>query len=108
MRAGAFGARLTGAGFGGCVVGVTAQQGVAGVSARARRAYEAETGISPMAYTCHAAAGAAMVPKLVSKSNETIGSRDRLCGFQACRLVREGIEESVELVEVAAVVEQIV
>ena len=62
VRAGAFGARLTGAGFGGCVVGVTAQQGVAGVSARARRAYEAETGISPMAYTCHAAAGAAMVP----------------------------------------------
>jgi galactokinase len=58
MEAGAVGARLTGAGFGGCVVALTRDADADRVAREAAKAYEARTGISPRTFRCSAAAGA--------------------------------------------------
>jgi galactokinase len=56
--AGALGARLTGAGFGGCVVALAHRADAEGIAADADGAYRAETGLEPRAWLCRAAAGA--------------------------------------------------
>jgi galactokinase len=58
---GCYGARLTGAGFGGCTVNLVARE-QAGAFARALAAgYESETGLHPEIYITHASDGAQLV-----------------------------------------------
>ena len=56
--AGALGARLTGAGFGGAVVALCEAALLPSVADRATRAYQQRTGLEPVAFTCRAVAGA--------------------------------------------------
>jgi galactokinase len=56
--AGALGARLTGAGFGGCVVALAARDRAQGVATRGTELYRAETGREPTPWVVRAAAGA--------------------------------------------------
>jgi galactokinase len=58
VEAGAVGARLTGAGFGGCVVALVRTPETASVAAGASERYRAETGLEPTAFVCRAVAGA--------------------------------------------------
>jgi galactokinase len=57
-RAGALGARLTGAGFGGCVVAIARPGTVNDIVVESSASYRAETGLEPMAFVCRAADGA--------------------------------------------------
>jgi galactokinase len=59
IAAGANGARITGAGFGGCVVGLSERSGASAVADEAARRYRAQTGLEPTAwvFTPSAAAG---------------------------------------------------
>ena len=61
VEAGALGARLTGAGFGGCVVGIANREGAATVVESAAGRYWAETGHLPHAFVCRAVDGAGRV-----------------------------------------------
>jgi galactokinase len=56
--AGALGARLTGAGFGGCVVALAERGRAERIATEAGDAYRARTGLEPRTYLCRAAAGA--------------------------------------------------
>jgi galactokinase len=58
VDAGAVGARLTGAGFGGCVVSLVPADEADAITARALPAYRARTGREPTAWVMRAAAGA--------------------------------------------------
>ena len=58
LRAGAFGARLTGAGFGGCVVAACSRDSVDGIAATATQAYRTRTGLVPTAFVVRASGGA--------------------------------------------------
>ena len=58
VGAGAYGARLTGAGFGGCVVALGPVDAADSVAARACERYRARTGREPTAWVVHAAPGA--------------------------------------------------
>lgn len=58
VEAGALGARLTGAGFGGCVVALTAFERAQDVIDRAAQRYQDVTRLEPSAFVAHAAAGA--------------------------------------------------
>jgi galactokinase len=59
--AGAVGPRLTGAGFGGCVVALAPVEEAAALAARAAEAYRRRTGRNPTTYVCRAAAGAGRI-----------------------------------------------
>ncbi|HIE39720.1 MAG TPA: galactokinase [Anaerolineales bacterium] len=54
---GCYGARLTGAGFGGCVVALVAETAVDDLAAALRRTYQARFRRRPTIYTCRAADG---------------------------------------------------
>jgi galactokinase len=56
-QTGCFGARMTGGGFGGCVVALVARRDVARIEAVVAREYEAETGRTPEIFVTHAAEG---------------------------------------------------
>ncbi len=58
MDAGAMGARLTGAGFGGCVVALVPAEDADAISTQATDAYRARIGLDPTAWIVRAAAGA--------------------------------------------------
>ncbi len=59
--AGALGARLTGAGFGGCVVALADREQAAKIAARASERYRESTGMTPTTYLCRAADGAGLL-----------------------------------------------
>lgn len=58
QQCGCLGARLTGAGFGGCTVNLVASDAVVEFVDRVSREYRARTGLSPSIYPCRASAGA--------------------------------------------------
>ena len=58
VAAGAYGARLTGAGFGGCVVAIGPADEADEISAAATASYRAQTGLEPTAWRVRAANGA--------------------------------------------------
>ena len=60
MAAGALGARLTGAGFGGCVVGLASRDSADAVVEKAAGRYWARTGRQPRAFVCRPEDGAGM------------------------------------------------
>ncbi|MBI5305785.1 MAG: galactokinase [Chloroflexi bacterium] len=55
---GCWGARLTGAGFGGCTVNLVAENALEAFSANVAREYAARVGVTPPIYACRAAEGA--------------------------------------------------
>lgn len=60
-QAGCWGARLTGAGFGGCVVSLVSDQAVPQFIEEVTRAYRARGGVAPYVYACRAAQGAKLI-----------------------------------------------
>jgi galactokinase len=61
VEEGALGTRLTGAGFGGCVVALVRREVAPGIAERAAQRYREETGREPRVFLCRAAAGAGPV-----------------------------------------------
>jgi len=61
VAAGAYGARLTGAGFGGCIVALVAATELSRIAASVGQAYRDETGHEPAAFAVHAVDGAGLV-----------------------------------------------
>jgi galactokinase len=58
---GCYGARLTGAGFGGCTVNLVAKEQAAAFSRDVAEGYKTKTGLSPEIYICSASNGAELV-----------------------------------------------
>ena len=58
---GCYGARLTGAGFGGCTVNLVAKESVEGFVQTLAKGYESETGLHPEIYITHASNGAELM-----------------------------------------------
>ena len=59
---GCYGARLVGAGFGGCVVALVSVEAEAEFAAQVERVYEAQTGLRSAIFGTDAADGAGLVP----------------------------------------------
>jgi galactokinase len=57
---GCFGARMTGAGFGGCAVALVEQSAAARFADEVASRYHAATGLEPRVYVCSASAGASL------------------------------------------------
>lgn len=57
---GCLGARLTGAGFGGCTINIVEQEKAESFVSTLAKSYHTVTGISPEIYVCHASDGAAV------------------------------------------------
>ena len=57
---GCYGARMTGAGFGGCAVALVARDAAERFAAAVARRYENEVGLTPAVYVCAASAGASV------------------------------------------------
>jgi galactokinase len=55
------GARMTGGGFGGCVVALVAANEAEGFMNRVTTAYAERTGLKPMAFACHPGPGVGLV-----------------------------------------------
>ena len=62
VECGAAGARLTGAGFGGCVVALAQRNHADDIAAKAALRYRAATGIEPLAFVARAIDGARQLP----------------------------------------------
>ena len=60
-QAGVYGARMTGAGFGGCTVAIMPTKAVDEYVASVVPAYTAKTGLTPRVFTCEASDGATVV-----------------------------------------------
>jgi galactokinase len=60
-QVGCYGARMTGAGFGGCAVALVDEQSVASFKATIATAYQVETNIAPDIYVCRATKGAQLL-----------------------------------------------
>jgi galactokinase len=60
---GCYGARLTGAGFGGCTVNLVARERADGFSQSLAEGFKAKTGIQPEIYICSASNGAELMSK---------------------------------------------
>jgi galactokinase len=58
---GCYGARLTGAGFGGCTVNLVAREQAEAFAQSLAAGYESETGLHPEIYVCQASEGAGLV-----------------------------------------------
>lgn len=58
---GCYGARLTGAGFGGCTVNLVAKENAKDFSRQLAQMYEAKTGLHPEIYVTHASNGAELI-----------------------------------------------
>jgi galactokinase len=58
---GCYGARMTGAGFGGCAVALVQGHAAEAFAGSVSAAYQNETGLTPSLYICHAANGAEVV-----------------------------------------------
>ena len=58
---GCYGARLTGAGFGGCTVNLVARESVDSFAQALAVGYEKETGLHPEIYISHASNGAELL-----------------------------------------------
>ncbi len=61
-----FGARMTGAGFGGCAVGIVELVHTDRFIDAVTLSYQAATGLQPHAYACHAAAGTSLLTPIES------------------------------------------
>jgi galactokinase len=59
---GTVGARLTGAGWGGCIVALVHQEAVPGFEAQVSRRYREEIGREPTIFACRAGGGAGQIP----------------------------------------------
>ncbi|RME47648.1 MAG: hypothetical protein D6791_05360 [Chloroflexi bacterium] len=62
QQPGCYGARMTGAGFGGCAVALMAADAVEAAIPAVVQAYHARTGLRPAVYPTRAAAGASVIP----------------------------------------------
>ena len=58
MFDGCYGARMTGAGFGGCAVALVGTDGLATFITEVSRKYTQQSGLTPRIYPCRASAGA--------------------------------------------------
>ena len=58
---GCYGARLTGAGFGGCTVNLVAREHASGFAQKLASGYESETGNHPEIYISHPSEGATLL-----------------------------------------------
>lgn len=59
---GCYGARLTGAGFGGCTVNLVEKNAAPSFARKLAKRYQTETGLKPEIYICRASAGARAIP----------------------------------------------